>query len=112
MNVHLSRVGDIMPIILKCRDVSGSVAFPSGMVEGLPQPERRYAIVDNLVTLSGYPDAVLRHDMLELLSMPEGLYRMLTPQEQNVLAAQAQAAISVTEQAPVKSKQKSSENGG
>jgi hypothetical protein len=37
--------------------------------------------------------------MLELLSMPDGLYRMLTLQEQNALAAQAQAAMTVSESA-------------
>jgi hypothetical protein len=112
-----------MPIILKCRDVSGSASFPSGMVEGLPQPERHYRIDSNLITLDGYPDTVLRHDMLELLSMPDGLYRMLTPQEQSAQAAQAQAALTAVESGvptpqadsantPPKGKTKSDTNGG
>src|ERR1700719_2430036 len=97
-----------MHIVLLCRDEKGSVAFSAEQVEGLPAPERRYAIVDQTVTLSGYDDVILHHDADVLLANP--LYRMPTAAEQDGLAEEARAASSVQE--AEKKKTKAESNGG
>ncbi len=88
-----------MQITLKCAHESGSAAFSAEMIEAVQAPERRYEIVNGMVILDGYPDVVLHHDADELLRNP--LYRMLTPGEQDALAAKEQADSSVAESVPV-----------
>ncbi len=88
-------------IVLKCAALSGSAAFPSELIEGLPVPERRYDIANGEITLDGYAESVLHHDMLTLLSMPDGLYRPMTPSEQNARTQAARLASTVEEVAPV-----------
>ena len=89
-----------MEIKLICRDVSGSVAFSAGLIDGLPAPERRYEIAEHQVVLAGYDDYVLHHDADELLAMPNGMYRMPTPAEQDAQAQAQQQASVVQEDAP------------
>lgn len=90
-----------MQITLKCKHSYGMVSFPASRIEGLPIPERHYDIVNGFVTLVGYNDTVLHHDCEELLAMPNGLYRMPTPAEQEALTQQAQQASTAQENAPV-----------
>lgn len=60
-----------MSILLICQNTSGKAAVE----------ERRYVIRDHMVILEGYGDTVLRRDAEELLSIPNGFYRMPTPNE-------------------------------
>jgi hypothetical protein len=78
-----------MQITLKCQYVTGSVGFPAERIEGLPAPERRYVILDGLVIIAG-AEYVVHRDVAELLKQP--IYRMLTPAEQEQMAAQVEAA--------------------
>lgn len=100
-----------MRIQLLCRDESGQIAFPKALIEGHHAPERRYEVVDHIVTLTGYPDPVLHHDADYLLSIPGNVYRMPTTTEQNALADKQRAAATVEEDAP-SVKPKRSANGG
>lgn len=88
-----------MQLILYCRDAYGSVSFPAESINDVPAPERHYRIADHLLVLSG-TDALVHHDADELLAMPDGLYRMLTPTEQDALVQVQQTASSVQETAP------------
>jgi hypothetical protein len=78
-----------MQITLKCVYESGSVGFPAECIEGLPISERRYVILDGLVIIAG-AEYVVHHDVAELLKQP--IYCMLTPAEQEQMAAQGEAA--------------------
>lgn len=100
-----------MEIRLMCRDVSGSVAFSAGLIEGLPAPARRYEIADHAVVLAGYDDFVLHHDAAELLSMGD-LYRLPTPAEQDAVAAAQQAASTVQENTPADAPPDTSQDSG
>ena len=90
-----------MQIILVCRDEKGSASFPAEMIEGVHAPARRYEIANNQVILDGYDDIVLHHDADALLAMPDGLYRMQTPAEQNEKASSRRKAKTVEESAPL-----------
>lgn len=85
-----------MPITLKCRDTSGSVAFSAETIDGLPVPARRYMIDNGFITIETN-DALARHDIATLLAMPDDLFRLLTPQEQDALVQAQQAQVSVVE---------------
>lgn len=80
-----------MQIVLKCKYDHGSVGFPKGRIDGLPVDERRYEIVNGFVTIAG-EDAIVHHDVEELLAVPGGLYRMPTLAEQEAIAQEAQQA--------------------
>ena len=89
-----------MQIVLICRDEKGSASFPAELIEGMRAPARRYEIVNNQIILDGYDDIVLHHDADALLAMPDGLYRMQTPAEQNEKASSKRRAKTVEEVAP------------
>ncbi len=85
--------------ILMCRDASGSVAFPPGLVAGHAVTcERQYSVEDHVLILNDFPEAVLSRDAGYLLSVPGGLFRMPTPAEQDAIMAAQCAAASVQEQ--------------
>lgn len=86
-----------MQILLKCRNVSGSIALSAGTVAGLLVPERRYQITNHLVILEGFSEVVLHHDADQLLAQDDGLFRMLTPAEQDAITDQQRATASVQE---------------
>lgn len=88
-----------MQITLKCKYTSGSVAFPKERIEGLPVDARRYDIAGGMVVIAG-DDTIVHHDVDVLLNMPDKLYRMLIPAEQEALAKQAQQASTTQENAP------------
>lgn len=70
-----------MQMLLICAHESGQAAFAAKWIEGIPAPERRYQIIDHRVVLdNGFADAIIHHDVEELLRNP--LYRMPTPAEQ------------------------------
>ena len=87
-----------MQITLKCKYSSGSVGFAAQRIEGLPVDERRYEIVNGTVTIAG-EDAIVHHDVEELLAVPGGLYRMLTPAEQETMFQEAQQGSTTQENA-------------
>jgi|SRR5581483_2597740 len=95
-----------MPITLKCKYESGSVALHVDNINGFVVHERRYEIADYEVILDGYDEAVLKHDAQQLLMMPNGLYAMPTPKEQNVKAEAQRQAATVEETVPVVSLKK------
>lgn len=70
-------------IYLIARTQSGEAICPAGIIENRHIPERRYPIVEHVVTLDRQPEPVLRHDWMALCSMPDGEYRLMTPGEQN-----------------------------
>lgn len=86
-----------MQLILRCKYQAGSVSFPAQSVDGVAASARQYEIVDGLVTLAG-EDAIVQHDVDELLA--QGIYRMLTPQEQEQLAKQQAQSSQLQESAP------------
>ncbi len=86
-----------MEILVLCQNLSGSVAFSAGLIEGVPVPARIYPIADGKLTLSGYADSILQHDLEELLQMPNGLYRLPTPAEQEQFARAREAARQLQE---------------
>lgn len=88
-----------MKIVLKCRDSHGSASFPAELIEGIHAPARRYEIADHQLVLKGHADIVLHHDAQALLSMPHGLYRLLTAEEQNAVAEAKRKASTVEESA-------------
>ena len=89
-------------ITLKCSASTGSAAFHAEMIEGIQVPSRRYAITDNEIRLDGFDEIILQHDAQELLNMPDGLYRMPTPAEQDVATEVKRASVTVSESAPAK----------
>lgn len=88
-------------IVLICKYDNGSAPFHAELIEGIHAPARSYAVVDGEMLLDGYPDAVLCHDADYLLSIPGGLYRGMTPEEQNAKAQAKRKAATVEESAPV-----------
>lgn len=66
---------------------------------GFAVPQRRYSISNHLVVLTG-PDVVVHHDADELLGMPDGLYRVLTPGEQEAMVATQTKQGMIQEQEP------------
>jgi hypothetical protein len=76
---------------------SGKAICPAGVIENRHIPERRYPIVEHVVTLDGQPEPVLRHDWLALCSMPGGLYRLMTPGEQNAMRSKLEEQTMVEE---------------
>lgn len=90
-----------MSITLICKYDNGSAPFHPELIEGIEAPARSYAVVDGEMELSGYPDVVLSHDAIYLLSIPGGLYRMPTPEEQEQAAKAKRKAATVEESAPV-----------
>jgi hypothetical protein len=79
------------------RTKSGYAICPAATIDGIAVPERSYGIVEHIVVLEGYSDAVLQHDYLALLAIPGGIYRPLTPSEQNALRLKQEAAATVEE---------------
>lgn len=73
-------------MLLICKHPSGSVAFHAAWIGGMPAPERRYYIADHRIVLGGYAEGIMQHDVAALLAMPDALYRMPTPHEQEVFA--------------------------
>lgn len=88
-------------IQLKCREAAGQIAFHKALIEGHHAPERHYDIADHTVVLDGYPDPVLHHDADYMLSIPGGVYQMLTPAEQDAIAESRRKAATVEETASV-----------
>lgn len=72
-------------IYLIAKQKSGEAICPAGIIENRHIPERRYLIVEHVVTLDKQPEPVLQHDWLALCSMLGGLYRLMTPGEQNAM---------------------------
>jgi hypothetical protein len=92
---------EIDMIILICKYDNGSASFHAEMIEGVQAAERRYQAVNGEMVLDGYPDVILHHDADYLLSIPGGIYRMPTPEEQDAKAEAARKAATVEESAPV-----------
>lgn len=94
---------------------NGQVAFAADEPRGVP--ERRYHIVDGVLTLTGYAEDILHKDAAELLG--GDAYRLLTPQEQEAMAQDAQQANQIQEDVStqgetveVSAKQKKANGGG
>jgi hypothetical protein len=68
-----------MSILLISRNAIAVIAMTT-LCEGIQT--RCYVVRDHQVVLDGYPDTALRHDADELLHIPNGPYRMPTPEEQ------------------------------
>jgi hypothetical protein len=85
-------------ILLICKYENGSVGLNAARIDGIQFPDRLYKIVNHQVVLEG-DDVVIRHDADELLAMGD-LYRLPTPQEQDVMTKAKQDASSVQESAP------------
>lgn len=86
-----------MEIILVCKHSSGQAALPAKRIGGHLAPERQYHIHNHKVALSGHPDKVLKSDAQELLDMPDELYRMPTPKEQEEWAKAEQETNQIQE---------------
>ena len=93
-----------MRIIVLCRDAIGQVAFPAETIDGILTHERRYAITNHVVVLdshAGLSEAVIHHDVAVLLGMPNGFYRLPTPDEQNAMVEEERRAAIVEETVPL-----------
>ena len=89
-----------MQIVLICQYESGGIGLNAARIDGVQVAERHYEIVNHQVVLEG-DDAVVHHDVDELLSMGD-LYRLPKPKEQDAIAKAKQDASSSQEQAPAK----------
>lgn len=85
----------MIQLIAKVR--SGEAICPATTINNVHVSERRYAIVEHVVTLDNQPDPVLQHDFLALCSMPDGQYRAMMPSEQNALRWKQEQAATVEE---------------
>ena len=86
-----------MNITLLCQYEAGEANFSPARIQGIEAPRRRYLITNHQVVLAGYDMAVLCHDADELLHNPA--YRMLTPAEQEAMAAAQAKARQIQEEA-------------
>lgn len=86
-----------MIYLIAAQQRSGEAICPAGIIENRHVPERRYPIVEHVVTLDRQPEAVLNHDYLALVSMSGGLYRPITPSEQNALRKRLERQVRVEE---------------
>lgn len=86
-----------MEIILVSKHETGQAALHAKRIGGHLAPERQYHIINHKLTLSGHPDKVLKSDAQELLNMPNGLYRMPTPAEQEQWRREEQEANQIQE---------------
>lgn len=92
-------------MLLICKYASGSVAFHAAWIGGAPAPERRYYIDDYKIVLDGYAEGIVQHDTSALLAMPNELYRMPTPHEQEVFASKQAQSITIQENAQQKTEE-------
>lgn len=86
-----------MHITLMATFDSGQVGFSPERIEGIDAPRRSYNVVNGKLTLAGQHELVLHHDAQELLALPDGLYRLPTPAEQEAWATEQAKAGQIQE---------------